>query len=79
MNVSQNSKVRGAALGSGGAASILFLCYELFVSKSEFVEYKWEATHKASVQWQRIMDLDNALDAARMEIVRLQTVKTNKP
>lgn len=59
----------------------MVLVYQLFVTKAEMDEFKHDATRKASVQWQRIMDLDNALDAAKLDIVRLQTILslTNSP
>ena len=69
---------RAARLG-GVSAATLGVVYQLFVTQAQYASDKQEATRKASVQWQKIMDLENDLDAARMDIVRLQTLKTNTP
>ena len=80
--LAQNPHVRRTAIG-GGTVSILLLVYELFVTKSEFSEYKISAANEsaraASVLWQELKTLENRLDSVRMDIVRLETVKTNKP
>lgn len=77
--------VKRTALATTGTGSIsLILVWQLFVTKAEFSEYKQEATRKSSVMWQQYQNLDNALDAVKLDIARLQvstvrTTNTNTP
>lgn len=71
---------RTALATSGTGTATLLLVYQLFASKQEVSDLKWEATKRASVQWQAIQTLDNELDAVKVELARLQgQLKTNTP
>lgn len=80
--LAQKPAVKRTALG-GGTAAIMLSIYQIFLTKAEFSDYKAEAENravqKASVLWQELKTLENTLDGVRMDIVRLQTLKTNTP
>lgn len=74
----KTTKGKRIAVGAGGGLSLV-LAVQLFVTQAEFSAYKTDAKEKAAEMWRSQKDLENKLDAARLDIVRLQTkVKTTK-
>lgn len=74
------SRATQRAAGIGGVSgATLALVYQLFVSHAQYSADRAEAREKSAAVWREIKTLENSLDSARMEIVRLQMSKTNTP
>ncbi len=80
--IARSKAGKRTALGGVSVATLVGI-YQMFVTQAEFATYKQEARERSAENWRELKSIENRLDEARMEIVRLQirsrSTKTNTP
>lgn len=67
----QKPAVKRTALG-GGTAAIMLSIYQIFLTKAEFEDFKWERRKEASQHWQQIQDAHSEIEKLKAQVESLR-------
>jgi hypothetical protein len=76
-NIADKHKGKVSTAAGGGLS--LVLAYQLFVTSDHFNQHRQDEKDARAAQWRHMMDLENKLDAVRMEVAHFHPSATNHP